>query len=291
MLMRIAYFCFGIGSGYLVRAASVFFALKRNNIDCEFFALTDCRYNHVVKPFFKHIFINPQPETLFKQDRKTELYLNLKKLSPDILIVDCVWVPIYPILDDFDFNKILLIRKVSEKWLSVPLPGGEIININPEDYTMAYSVEPNFTLPGFGELNPIVIRNPDEIMTRDMVLKRLKVPTKKKFCLVAHNGIEGEIDRLIKEAGQLPSEYYVKITTNKDGKGIFPLADYAMGIDLLIAGSGYSTFYETRYLKIPAILKPFNRNNDDLAWRIKVNKNYNFKINGADQLVDKIMQL
>jgi hypothetical protein len=289
--MKIVYFCFGRGSGYLVRAASLFFALKRAKVACEFAAVTNCDIHHVVRPFFTHHFLQPEPDKLFIRDRDTDLYHTLEQLNPDLIIVDGVWVLFFPILNDFTFKQILLIRHVPKKWLSVPLPNGQVIEINPGDYDLAFNVEPNFYIPGFLDVNPLIVKNHDEIYTREKALHLLEVPEGKKLCVIAHNGFKGEFEKLLKKTKDVPSDYHIYITTNRNEKGLFPLADYANAIDLLIGGVGYSLFYESIYFNIPAQFKIFPRDREDVRWRLKTNSNYTFIENGADQIVQKITEV
>ncbi len=290
--MKVAYVCFGRGSGGLVRGVSLFFALQRASIDCDFTALSDCEFYHIVKPFFRHISIVPQPDHLFSRDRQTELYRALEDLVPDVVIVDGIWVPIYPISRDFTWKKVLLIRHIPAKWFTLPLPDGSEIHINPQDYDLALNIEPNFSVTGFLNVNPVVIRNPDELLPRSRARDKLGVPVGMKLCVVAHNGYEEEIDRLIDESGRVPSDFYTVVTTNREKKGLFPLADYSRGIDLLISGAGYNTFYESQFLDIQVHFTVFERESgESQAWRVKTNGGYRFTENGADQIVQMIKSL
>jgi hypothetical protein len=212
-------------------------------------------------------------------------------LRPDLVVVDGVWVLFYPIFNDFPFKKILLIRHVPNKWLSVPLPNGRDIQINPGDYDLAFNVEPNFYIPGFIDLNPLIVKNHDEIYTRQRARQLLEVPEGKKLCVVAHNGLKGELDKLLKKTRDISPDYHLYTTTNRKGEGLFPLADYANAIDLLIGSVGYSLFYESIYFNIPARYKIFTRDKEDVRWRLKTNSNYTFTENGADQIIKRIADI
>ncbi len=89
-------------------------------------------------------------------------------------------------------------RNVSEKWFKVPLPDGNILDINPDDYDCAFNIEPGFNVKGFKNTNPVIIKNLDEILSRADARERLKVPKGKKLCVVAHNGYPGEMKKPIK---------------------------------------------------------------------------------------------
>jgi hypothetical protein len=290
--MNVVFVSFGKGSGDLVLGIAIFFAFQRAGIDCDFTALTNCEFQHIAEQYFQHVRIRPEPEKFLKSDRQTELYRNLEELQPDLVIVNGIWVPFYPIINDFRCKKMLMIRHVPEKWFSVPMPDGLKIDINIDDYDLVLNNEPNFHVPGFININPIVIRNPGEILSRFEARKALHVPEGKKLCVVAHNGYQDEIDTLIVESGELPSDYHVVVSTNRKRSGVFPLADYARGIDLLLGGAGYNTFYETRFFHIPAELKVFNRESgEDQYWRLRTNGEFQFSDNGADEAVKKMMTL
>jgi hypothetical protein len=325
---RIVFFTFGKGSGDLVVGISLALAFKRAGQAVQFTAVTNNEFTSISDGIIDHVHVPIEPHLFMVADRKTRLYKTLRRLKPDLLIVYGSWVPILPLLDQFDCSKVLLMRQVNEPFLSVSPGPGIKIDINPTDYDHAFTCEPGFELPGFGPIHPIVIRNHDEILSRDEARQQLGVPDGKKLAVIARNGYEGELEELLarrnpdvgpegshKQEGAPAAEtpipdaddhdspgasgddspgdagdpghvaWHELITTNKDGGGIFPLADYAAAIDLLVSGGGYSTFYETRYFGIPAELSAFDRNAEDIAWRLRTNAGYTFDVNGADEFV------
>ncbi|MFP4353835.1 MAG: hypothetical protein ACLFUJ_01835 [Phycisphaerae bacterium] len=181
-------------------------------------------------------------------------------------------------------------RQVNPPFLRLRLPGGDEVPINPEDYDLALTCEPGFTIPGFQEINPIVIRNADELLPRAEARARLGVPDGLRNCVIARNGYEGELQELLARHGGRDG-WHLTVLTNQGGRGVFPLAEYANAIDLLISGGGYATFYETRYLGIPAELEHFERNAENIAWRLETNAEYTFAENGADQFAELVRPL
>ena len=295
--LRIAFFTFGKGSGDLVVGISLALAFRRAGIDVQFTAVTNNEFASVADGFIDHVHVPIEPHLFMVADRRTRLYRALRRLKPELLIVYGSWVPILPILSEIDCRTVLLMRQVNEPFLHILMQpsgasSGRQIDVNPGDYDLALTCEPGFELEGFRSIHPIVIRNRDEILTRDEARRRLAVPDGKKLALIARNGYEGELEELLarRAASARRDEWHEFVTTNKDGGGIFPLADYAAAINLLVSGGGYSTFYETRYLGIPADLAAFPRNAEDIEWRLRTNANYTFDVNGADEFVGMVAE-
>ena len=153
------------------------------------------------------------------------------------------------------------------------------------------SIEPGFIKDHWESINPIIIMNQDEILSRDEAPRELGAQGNKKICIVAHNGFEGEFEEIKKNINNFDKEYQIIETSNRKEGGFFPLVKYYNGIDFIIAGAGYNMFYETRFFNKPAKLFPLARKNEDMEWRIKSNSNYIFKKNGADELIEIIQNL
>lgn len=292
---RIVHVGFGGGSGHIVRALSVFFGLKRAGIDCDFQLLCDSDFGVLAEPYCGVSWLRLQPELHLRDARRGELFLFINELDPDLLIVDGTWAPILPFIQYLRCPKVIIFRYYADEWFSFRLPGGEIVSFDPSSYDAAFSTEPNFSRPGFAYIDPLVIRNRDEILSRDEARKRLGAEEGKKLIVVAHNGFEGELEKLAAEelgAGAgAGAAAKVVMSSNAEGEGLFPLCDYAAGIDLLIAGAGYSAFYESAYFKIPTRFIPQARRGDEQIWRVTKNADFSFESNGADQLASEIVGL
>jgi hypothetical protein len=289
---RIVFVTFGKGSGDLLVGAALFNGLCRRGTDFRFTAITNSEFDYLVTPLFEHIFVRPEPEQLFLRDRQTELYMALKKTKPDCIIIYGIWVPVLPYIEDFRCPVLFVTRLLSDKWFSLIDREGRQIPFNHDSYDDVISIEPGFLPdPAFRAVEPVIIRNRDEILARDKARERLGVPPGKQCCVIAQNGYPGEIEKLIESHQGTVSDYHLVITSNRDDNSLFPLADYMAGIDLLISGAGYSLFYESRYFNVPSFFTSFSRNAEDTSWRITMNSDYNCSKNGADTLADTIMAM
>jgi len=294
---RVVYFNFGRGSGGLVVGIGLANAFRRAGIDVHFTAVTNNEFATIAEGFTDHLYVPAEPHLFMVADRRTRLYKALRRLRPELLIVYGSWMPILPLLDEIPCPRALIMRQSDQVYLHTTIPGvdagpGFRMDINPADYDLSVTCEPGFELVGFQSIHPIIIRQRDEIFSRDEARRRLQIPPGKKLVVIARNGLKGELEELLarhsggRESADIrANEWHELITTNKDGGGLFPLADYAAAIDLLISGGGYSTFYETRYFGIPAELEAFDRHAEDIAWRLRTNADYTFDVNGADEFV------
>ena len=276
-----------------MHAASIFFAFKRAGIKTRFVLISDGEFGHLVEPYFECIRFHMQPQFFLKRDRETDLYMFLKNLDIDILIVYGIWIPLFPILDDFSFKKIILFRQYEDWWFNLTTKKYGKLEFDPTQYDCTISIEPNFIREGWLSINPDIIRNKDEIKDKEAARKALGAEAGRKVCIVAHNGKEGELGGLETKIGDFKQnrEYQVIVTSNRNKRSLFPLADYYNGIDLIIGGAGFNLFYETRYFGIDARFFPQKRKNEDQLWRVKTNSNYTFHQNGADQLVEIMRNL
>jgi UDP:flavonoid glycosyltransferase YjiC (YdhE family) len=288
---RIVHVGFGGGSGHIVRALSVLFGLKRAGVDCDFQLLCDSDFGVLAEPYCGVSWLKLQPELHLRDARRGELFLFINELDPDLLIVDGTWAPILPFIKYLRCPKVIIFRYYAEEWFSFRLPDGEIVSFDPSGYEAAFSTEPNFSRPGLASIDPLVIRNRNEILTRDEARKRLGAEDGKKLIVVAHNGFTGELEKIAAQEFGEGTEAKVVMSSNADGEGLFPLCDYAAGIDLLIAGAGYNSFYESAFFKIPTRFMPQERRGGEQAWRVRQNAGYSFDSNGADQLAKEIVGL
>jgi hypothetical protein len=290
--VRIVFATFGRGSGDLVIAASLYSALKRMGTELSFSAVGDCEYYYLFDDYFDFVFVKPQPEFLFRRDHETDLVTAIAALQPDVLVVWMIWLPLYAVIDQFPCKKIFLARGAPNWWWRAPLGKGRTIDFDPDHYDIVFDVEPNTELP-FGEkTEPMVVRNPNEVLPREVARRELGAVDDRPLCVVAHNGYAGELEQILTQEKLDAAGYHVITLTNtQQGRNIFPLAEYARGIDFLIGGAGYNLFYEARYFGIPSRHIPFKRNGDDQLWRLETNRNYSFQENGADTVARRIIEL
>ncbi|MDA3823085.1 MAG: hypothetical protein PF450_10830, partial [Bacteroidales bacterium] len=183
-----------------------------------------------------------EPEKMLGQDRETMLYQYLKHLNPDVIIVDNIWFPVSPVLKDFNAIKVVYFWFLPPEWFKTPvLDDGNEHSFDPEMYDLAFTIDPEFELPGCISVPPVINVHKYTIQPPEIIRSVLEIPDAKKLALVAHNGHEGEIDTIMKQADIDPDEYCQRSVSSFDdvSKKIFPLSHYMCGIDLAIGGCGY----------------------------------------------------
>ena len=72
---------------------------------------------------------------------------------------------------------------------------------------------------------------------------------------------------------------------------LFPEVDYFNAFDMIVCGGGYNQFWEAVYFNKEAIFCPLPLTFEDQARRIRECQEYYFEENGADQLVDIIVNM
>ena len=297
--MRTAFFTFGSGAGNLMIGAALYNGLKRAGIRTEFTAITDCEFSKhftsCLGPGFNVRNIRREPEKLFRDDLNTELFSVLEEISPDLILVYKVWLPIMPLIGEFKCPKILLLRQCPELWMHIRTGEHDFIHINTGDYDAALSIEPGFLPEGFSSVPPLVLKNRDELPSKAEAREALEIEEGKKCCIIAQNGRPGEFERILAESsgtGDL-SDYRMIYTSNRDTKALslFPLIDYLPAADFIIAGAGYNLFYESRYLNIPGRFFSFKRDAENPQWRIDNNSGCTFTENGADTIAGIVQAL
>ena len=105
------------------------------------------------------------------------------------------------------------------------------------------------------------------------------------------NGNPGDFEKVVNSYSYLEEEgYNIISSTNYEG-GLFPAADYFNAFDLVICGAGYNSFWETKFFNKDTIIVPTYAQFESGERRINECSNYEFEENGADQLVDIIMNM
>ena len=290
--LRVVYATFGSGSGDLMKAASLSTALSRTGVEHEFTAVSNCEFHYLFEELFEHLYVRSQPEMLFRADLETDLYSAIRMAAPDVLIISMIWLPLFPVLHELPGYKVFIARKSFDRWWRIESPSGKRLSFDPDQYDAIFNVEPNYDLPWAETTEPLVIRNPDELVPREEARAALGAEDGRRLCVVAQNGYAGELDSILAQRVADPGEYrIVPLQNTSEGKNIFPLAAYAKGIDFLVGGAGYNLFYEARYFDIPSHMIPFERNGDDQFWRVETNGDYSFSENGADQIARRIVDM
>jgi hypothetical protein len=291
--LKIVYYTSGItGSGRVVTGISIGNAFRRKGIPCKYIIVSGSDFSFLSSDF-THVKIPLEEEnSLSEQNYKSSILLRtLTELKPDILLVDLLWFSLYHLIRELPCKKIFLCRQVDDSYFSINLKG-ESLNFRSADYDLLIATEPFTSSIPMQFINPITIRNRDEILPREEALKRLGVSEDRPVCLFAYNGEPGEFEKIKKKYSYLDdSENQMLYSTNYSDKSFFPIVDYFNAIDFLVSGAGYNAFWEIIYFNKEAIFEPVKRNFENQFWRIQNCQEYYFEENGADQLVDIIMNL
>ncbi|MDC7234165.1 MAG: hypothetical protein PQJ58_13100 [Spirochaetales bacterium] len=294
--MKIASLHFGSGSGHLQNGIILWdFLRERVSQNIEFSLLTDSGYDVPINEESLSILnISLEPEKLYCRDRETMLYQYLKHIDPDLIIVDSIWFPVKPLLNELKAKKVLFSCYLPYKWFNPPpFPNGETVFFEPDNFDLLFSIEPGFGYPGSSSLPPLIHNMEHRIEQPDRIRSILNVPADKKLALLAHNGHEGEINTILDKAEVDREDFFFFTLSQLDpvSRHLFPLVHYMGGVDLAIGGSGYHFFYETKFHNIPSIYIPQPRIGNEQHWRLENNNDYQGPYNGAELMVEQILSL
>ncbi|PKL26720.1 MAG: hypothetical protein CVV47_02010 [Spirochaetae bacterium HGW-Spirochaetae-3] len=235
----------------------------------------------------------PDPPELLTEDRYREsaVYRAIAEAAPDVLIVDLYWFPLEAFIRELPCKKVFIARQVDVSFFNLRFPDRDL-RFRPDDYDLIIRTEPGFELPFPSvEIDPIIIRNRDEIMSADDARKDLGLGVDERTCLFAFNGVEGEGATAWKSFSYLEEEGWRVVRSDNRAGGLFPAVDWYNAFDMLVCGAGYSAFWEARYFGKEAFFVPFRRRFEDQARRVATCSDYAPKGNGADELVEMIMGL
>ncbi len=291
--MKIVYYTSGItGSGRVVTGIAIGNALRRKGMDKEFTILSSSPFARLADGFH-HIKIPVEDENALSPEGypSSELFKTLQKLAPDVLIVDLQWFTLHHFIRELAGKKILICRQVHDKFFSIPLPGGRL-DFDPSRFDLVLATEPFESMVPMRRINPIVIRNRDEILSREDALKKLGLYEGRQNCLFAYNGEPGEYEAIKRKyAHMVDAGYEMLLSTNYSDRGYFPIVDYFNAFDFIISGAGYNAFWEIIYFDKEAVFEPVARTFENQFWRVQECQEYYFDKNGADQLVEIVLKL
>ncbi len=295
--MRVVYYTSGItGSGRVVRGIAIANAFARKNIPCTFTILHSSRFGFLADGFANQIEIPLEDERAHSAEKyeSSSLYRTLAELDPDVLIVDLVWFTLHNFIRSLRCKKIFLLTQIADKrFFSINVSDGPLV-FEPVRFDLLVQAEPLPVDIGARIINPIILRNRDEILPRERAIDGLGLDPAGDVsnCLFAYNGEPGEYTFIknkyayLEEAG-----YRMLYSTNYAGRGHFPIVDYFNAFDFIVSGVGYNAFWEIVYFDKEAAFEPVKRRFEDQSWRVRECQEYYFDANGADQLADMIMKL
>jgi hypothetical protein len=294
--MNILYYTSGVtGSGRVVRGIAVGNALKRKGIHTDFRILSSCPFARLADRFdIPHNEIPPEGENRLGRDtyRESALFNAIASLAPDILLIDLLWFPLYFFIDTLSSKTVFLWHEVDERFFSIELKGGQRITFQPDMFDHVIAIEPIKKDIGTGEeVNPLILRNRDEIYSREEAIRKLGIKEEKRNCLLAYNGHPGEFEKLKAMYSYLEDEDFQMVYTTNYKGGLFPVVDYFNAFDLIICGAGYNSFWETRFFEKDAVYYPPTTRFYDPCRLVRDYHDYTFEENGADQLVDILNEI
>lgn len=286
--MRIAHFTAGtVGVGHFVRAYAIRRALGRAGFRGEFrlfgprlpFPVTSALDWHTP------IVVEPKAQGDPTLARSSSLTTALVDYQPDLLLVDLHWVPVHHVVQLFDCEVWLLLRKCIDRWFVGPPQApydparwGRIIAIEPIEH-------PSIT----HHIDPIVCANPDECRPETALREHLGAPDDQTLAVVAHTGPVEEQEALMAVGEENVHVVHFDLT---DPEALFPLAEWLPGADVIMTGAGYNAYWESKWLGFHdrCFFTAFPRPIDDQAWRVRECAEYRPKENGADALARWIVE-
>jgi hypothetical protein len=288
--MRILFYTGGTkGSGHIVLGLSLASAFKRAAIDVDYAILSvETPFAELARRLGTAVSTIPcedAAELGGDECRESALFSAIRDYRPDILVVDQFWFAPEAFIRELPCRKVLLLRQVDPRFFHFYIPQGER-RFRPDDWDLILKTEPGFALPFEArQIQPIVIRNRDEIMSRETALRDLGLKADEQHCLFAFNGNSWEGEEAWKSFSYLQDEGWTVIRSDNRTGGLFPAVDWFAAFELLVCGAGYSAFWEARWLQKEAFFVPFPRQFEDQNRRIACCSDYTFDTNGADELV------
>jgi len=291
--LKIVFYTSGIeGSGRLVRGIAIGNALKRKKINCDFIIINSSSFTHLCDQLdVRHIEIPVENEIQLSKEKYIDsiLYKTIIELNPDILIVDLLWFSLYHFIDELKCKKVFICHQVYNNFFSIKLLEGEL-QFNEKQYDLQLAIEPFHSKIQLTNINPIILRNKDEILSREDSLAKLKLDSSRDVCLYAFNNRPGDFDKYRKKYSYLENEYQMVYTSNYSG-GLFPIIDYFNAFDFIVCAAGYNQFWEIIYFNKDAVFEHVPLKFSSTEKRYLECSDYQFDENGADQLVDTILNL
>ncbi len=293
--LKIVYYTSGLpGTGRIVQAMSIFNALNRKSVQCDFVIVSSTEQAKLAERFgIRHIEIPLEDETVLTRTNysNSELFKTLTNLNPDILIVDRMWFSLHHFIQELDCKKIFFSIQVRDNFFSIQLPR-ETLRFDSSQYDRVLAIEPFESVVEMEMINPLLIRNREEIFDREKAVQMLGVSGRKPVCLIALNYKEGYFEKLKDKYSYMEDQgFEVIATTNIKGGGIFPIVDYYNAIDLVVCAAGYTQFWEVVHFNKDALFETFPMHFTDLQWRIDNCRQFHFEENGADQLVEIMLNM
>ncbi|HEQ71509.1 MAG TPA: hypothetical protein ENN69_03390 [Spirochaetia bacterium] len=290
--MTIVYYTTGIsGTGRLVRGLAIARALERNGIDARFVFLHSSDQERLLAPY-SQVKIPIEHESTLAPGAYEEstLYRTLVRLAPDILLVDLMWFTLHHFIASLPCKKVFLTRQTSPEFFSIPFKNHPL-RFDSAPYDLLLATEPYPCPVNYHHLNPIVIRNREEILPAGEAALKLNLDPKKPHCLFSLNLEKVEFQRAAEKYARLEHEGYQIFYSSLFQGGVFPIVNFFNTFDFIVCGGGYNAFWETVFFQKKAEYIAVPTRFENQQWRIDRCRDYTFTQNGADELLGLLMNL
>lgn len=290
--MKVVFYTSGAaGSGRLVRGIAVGNALKRSGFNGEFTILSSSGFAHLADLFgIEHLEIPLENEfELSKENYKNSLlYATLQALEPDVLVIDLLWFSLYYFIHELPCKKIFICHQVVPDFFAIRQPGVSMTFL-PEQYDKLIAIEPFDSEFGFERINPVIIRNRDELFPPEAAREKLGLPGNAKTALIAVNARPGDYEQIRQKYDYLRNEGYTLLYSSNYKGGLFPIVDYYNAVDLVVCLAGYNQFWECRFFNKNAIYETIPLRFSSMSKRIEECGEVTFTQNGADRLAELVL--
>ncbi len=294
--MRVLFFSAGAtGSGHIVRGLSVAAALRRAGLHHDYAILTTATpYAELARRLgvpIQEIPFEMEEASESAHYRDSRTFMAISAFNPDILIVDMFWLGLHASARELPCRKVLLTFQFDPAFYHIRTPNNDF-RFRPEDYDLLLRTEPGYAVPFEAtEINPMVLRNHDEILGKDAARADLGLENAERSCLFACSGESGQVEAVWKSFSYLQDEGWTVYRAQHREGGLFPTIDWFAAFELLVCGAGYNAFWEARWMRKEAFFVPFPRLREDQARRPALFSDYQVQVNGADQLVGMLTSL
>ena len=276
------------GIGRLVTGMSIGNALQRRGVSCIYTIVHSSPMGHLAEDFRTvRVPVETEEELSPARFRKSVLFKTLSKLKPDLLLVHHTWFMVHHFIDELPGKKLYISDQASDSHFSVPLPSGALA-FDPGAYERVIAIEPFESAVPMERINPLVLRNRDEILPREKALMRLKLDGSRTVALYSLSGKPEYYEQFREKYSYLEKDHDVVYTGTWTGNTLFPALDYFNALDLVVCGAGYNQVWEANFFGKEALFEPLEANFSDQRLRLKASENFHFDLNGADQLADII---
>jgi len=256
--VRIAYYSAAFtGCGHTVRGIAIRNALRRAAVDCEFVIVGTLGMAGLAESQGIAV-VQLEPESFdslsAERFRGSATYQTLSRIAADILIVDLAWFTTHRMVAELPGTSLLLLRQASADFFSY-CHNGTATELDPSAYDLVLKIEPCSLPCETVGIDPIIMRQPHELLTRARAAAALGLDPDRPAALIATNGKPGEFEELKQTYSYLDDDYQLFCSSNHHG-GVFPIVDYFSAFDFVVCSGGHNAFWEAVYFGKETVFVP-----------------------------------